>query len=93
MSSENPPNHRGTIIRVEEHHVIIWSRNIGKQKSSKDYGTGNLQYPSFTLKPSDDEALRKTDFGSQQNDGLKLYKMQLQQFLKTDPNLRLESEG
>ncbi|EXL39240.1 hypothetical protein FOCG_18148 [Fusarium oxysporum f. sp. radicis-lycopersici 26381] len=27
MSSENPPNHQGTVIRVEERTVITWTRN------------------------------------------------------------------
>ncbi|EXL40058.1 hypothetical protein FOCG_17340 [Fusarium oxysporum f. sp. radicis-lycopersici 26381] len=27
MSSENPPNHQGMVIRVEERTVITWTRN------------------------------------------------------------------
>ncbi|WJG35444.1 uncharacterized protein FOBCDRAFT_138369 [Fusarium oxysporum Fo47] len=81
MSSENPPNHQGMVIRVEERTVITWIRNV-RSKSPNDYHNGNLQYPSSALKTPDDEALRKPDFSSQQDDELSLYLKQLQSLLK-----------
>ncbi|EWZ29298.1 hypothetical protein FOPG_16278 [Fusarium oxysporum f. sp. conglutinans race 2 54008] len=82
MSSENPPNHQGMVIRVEERTVITWIRNVRRQRSPNDYHNGNLQYPSSALKTPDDEALRKPDFSSQQDDELSLYLKQLQSLLK-----------
>ncbi|KAG4282236.1 hypothetical protein FPRO04_13357 [Fusarium proliferatum] len=82
MSSENPPNHQGTVMRVEERTVTTWTRTLRRQKSPKDYHTGNLQYPSFASKAPNDEALCKPDFSPQQDDELSLYLQQLQSFLK-----------
>ncbi|KAH7201273.1 hypothetical protein DER44DRAFT_812100 [Fusarium oxysporum] len=82
MSSENPPNNQGTVIRVEERTVITWTRNVCRQRSPNDYHNGNLQYPSSASKTHDDEALHKPDFSSQQDDELILYLKQLQSLLK-----------
>ncbi|EWY79564.1 hypothetical protein FOYG_17310 [Fusarium oxysporum NRRL 32931] len=82
MSSENPPNHQGTVMRVEERTVITWTRTLRRQRSPKDYHTGNLQYPSVASKTPGDEALCKPDFSSQQDDELSLYLKQLQSLLK-----------
>ncbi|EXL39981.1 hypothetical protein FOCG_17431 [Fusarium oxysporum f. sp. radicis-lycopersici 26381] len=82
MSSENSPNQQGTVMRVEERTVITWTRTLRRQRSPKDYHTGNLQYPSLASKTPDDEALCKPDFSSQQDDELSLYLKQLQSLLK-----------
>ncbi|KAF5701533.1 hypothetical protein FMUND_13841 [Fusarium mundagurra] len=84
MSSENPPNHQGTVMRVEERTVTTSTRTLRRQRSPKDYHTGNLQYPSFASKAPDNEALCKPDFGSHQDDGLSLYLIQLQSLLKDE---------
>ncbi|KAI1012464.1 hypothetical protein LB504_013135 [Fusarium proliferatum] len=83
MSSENPPNDQGTVIRVEEHTVTTWTRTL-RIKSPKDYHTGTLQYPSFASKAPHNEALCKPDFSSQQDDELSLYLKQLQSLLQDE---------
>ncbi|KPA37141.1 hypothetical protein FLAG1_10060 [Fusarium langsethiae] len=84
MSSTSSPNHQGTVTRVEVRTVMAWSLNTGRQRGPKDYSTGNLQYPSFALKPPGDEPLRKTDFSSQQDDEMYLYLKRLQSLLKDE---------
>ncbi|KAI1057378.1 hypothetical protein LB505_014448 [Fusarium chuoi] len=82
MSSENPPNYQGTIIRVEERTIITWARNLHRQRSPNDYHNGNLQYPSSASKTPDNEALCEPDLSSQQDDELNLYLKRLQPLLK-----------